>query len=359
MMNIRSNRHETKLTTQNMSKTIATGLMGTILCLAGTTADVDAQTVRHVKASGLASATNSTSWNTACSDLQAVIDVSSPGDMVFVAEGVYVPIRPVNNRNVIDIDNRNNAFVLKEGVKVYGGFPADANDSKHRSPESRNMKQGTHFTILSGDLGIRNDYSDNAYHVVVGANIPNNGETILDGFTLTGGNADFDGGFVLVNESAIETNAGGGVFNVDASPVLVNLIIRENLALQGGGICNIDSHPRLSNISICNNIASDGNGGGLYNSHSNPVLGNVEICNNKAENAGAIYNIFSSPKLTDVLVCKNKANNVGGICNLNSSPSLVNVTTYENSASRNGGGVYNQNSYPKIVNCYIYDRVIQ
>jgi hypothetical protein len=329
------------------------------LCLAGTIAEVGAQTVRHVKISGLASPANSTSWEIACSVLQAVIDASSSGDMVFVAEGVYIPIRPANNRTVIDMNNRNNAFVLKDGVGVYGGFPADANDTEHRSPESRKVKPGTHLTILCGDLGIKNSYIDNAYHIVIGANIGDSGKTILDGFTLTGGNADFDGGFILVNESAVETNAGGGIFNVDASPVFVNIIIRDNLALQGGGVCNIDSHPHFSNLNISNNTASDGNGGGMYNSHSNPVLCNVEICDNKAESAGAIYNIFSSPKLTNVLVCKNRANNVGGICNLNSSPSLVNVTTYENSASRNGGGLYNQNSYPKIVNCYIYDRIIQ
>jgi hypothetical protein len=331
--------------------------MGTILCCAVTVAD--AQTVRHVKVSGSASPSNSTSWENACSDLQAAIDASAPGDMVFVAEGTYIPIRPANNREIIDTNNRNNAFVLKEGVKVYGGFPADANDAEHRSPESRKAEPDAQFTILSGDLGIKNSYIDNAYHIVIGANIANGDNTILDGFTLTGGNADFDGGFIIVNESAVETNAGGGIFNVEASPVFINIIIRDNLALQGGGICNIDSNPCFSNLAVCNNTAFDGNGGGMYNSRSNPALCNSELCDNKATNAGAIYNIFSSPKLKDVLVCKNRANNVGGICNLNSSPSLVNVTTYENIASRNDGGLYNQNSLPKIENCYIYDRIIQ
>ena len=61
-------------------------------------------TTRYVKTTGstvsspinnfsnAANAINATSWESACSDLQAVINVSSAGDMIFVAAGIYKPL---------------------------------------------------------------------------------------------------------------------------------------------------------------------------------------------------------------------------------------------------------------------------
>ncbi len=66
--------------------------------------------------------TNAISWTAACNDLQAVINASDSGDQVWVGTGTYMPIRPANNLLVVDSFNRNNAFVLKNGVALYGGF---------------------------------------------------------------------------------------------------------------------------------------------------------------------------------------------------------------------------------------------
>ncbi|MBW7866716.1 MAG: T9SS type A sorting domain-containing protein, partial [Brumimicrobium sp.] len=61
---------------------------------------------------------------------------------------------------------------------------------------------------------------------------------------------------------------GGGVSNVNASPILTNVIISGNSANYGGGISNMDmgmSDPQiLTNVTISGNTANN-DGGGIYN----------------------------------------------------------------------------------------------
>ena len=78
-------------------------------------------TVRYVKSSpgGLA---NGSSRANASADLQLMINSSSNGDEVWVAAGNYYPARLANNTATTSIGNRDDAFVLKADLKVYGGF---------------------------------------------------------------------------------------------------------------------------------------------------------------------------------------------------------------------------------------------
>jgi hypothetical protein len=140
-----------------------------VICLLNTTATV-AQNIRYVKANATG---NGSSWSDASGDLQAMINASNAGDQIWTSAGVYRPNRPANNLTTISINNRDNAFVLKEGVKVYGGFAGG-----ETSLAARNIAQNT--TILSGDYndddgGNAMDgftgMDENAYHVVVGAGV--------------------------------------------------------------------------------------------------------------------------------------------------------------------------------------------
>jgi hypothetical protein len=84
-------------------------------------ANVNAAT-RYVIIGGTAaaSAASATSWGAACEDLQAVINASNSGDEIRVAAGTYYPNRPANNLTYVEANNRDNAFVLKQGVEIYG-----------------------------------------------------------------------------------------------------------------------------------------------------------------------------------------------------------------------------------------------
>jgi len=116
----------------------------------------------------------------------------------------------------------------------------------------------TNLTILSGDIGTQGDNSDNSYHVVIASGIDNT--AILDGFTISDGNAN--------------GNFGGGMYNDFSSPTLENLRINDNSAGHGGGMFNISSNPILNDITFNFNSVT-GHGGGMYNFNSSPDLINV------------------------------------------------------------------------------------
>jgi hypothetical protein len=78
-----------------------------------------AQTIRYVKPTGSGIGN---SWANASNDLQLMINQSSAGDEIWVAAGTYIRIRRMDNLGVISYGNRQNAFVAKSGVKIYGGF---------------------------------------------------------------------------------------------------------------------------------------------------------------------------------------------------------------------------------------------
>lgn len=169
--------------------------------------------VRYVTTTGIGSGT---SWADASSDLQLIINNSSSGDEIWVANGTYKPNRRADNLGVINMGDRYNAFVLKSDVKIYGGFAGTETSLSQRNWISN-------VTILSGDIGAAGDNIDNAYHVVVSAGAVGTAE--LNGFTITGGNSNGDVTSITVNLKAVTRESAGGIYCSNSSPILTNLII--------------------------------------------------------------------------------------------------------------------------------------
>ena len=164
-----------------------------------------AQTVRYVTENGNGTKDGS-SWANASDDLQDMINISTAGNEIWVAEGTYKPNRPANNLTTIDPNNRDNAFVLKEGVKLYGGFSRTETTIAGRAGGA---------TVLSGDIDGDGTLNGNCYHVVIGVSTaanPITAATLIDGFTITGGNAEGNGN-VSVNGVSFGRSFGGGMYN--------------------------------------------------------------------------------------------------------------------------------------------------
>jgi hypothetical protein len=124
-------------------------------------------------------AKNGTSWVNAYTDLQSALSPApSAGTQVWVAAGTYYPISATGTPPS-DIE-RNKTFKLVNGVGIYGGFNGTETTLAARDPE-------VNVTVLSGDIGVPSDNTDNIFHVVTGSGT--NSTAILDGFTVTGGNA--------------------------------------------------------------------------------------------------------------------------------------------------------------------------
>ena len=261
-----------------------------------------------------------TSWATACSDLQLVINNTSVGDTIWVAQGIYLPIRPIDKLNIIDSNNRDNAFVLSKDIFVYGGFCGTETDISQRNWKS-------YVTILDGDIGIPNNTSDNVYHVVMTYQC----SAVLDGFTISGGNATGNNNFAFYGYS-VPRGDGGGMYNVkNYSLKLYNLIIKNNAANWGGGMYNEISTTNLYNVSIWNNTAND-NGGGLLSRGSNLLIVNSLFHDNTARlSGGAIYSYpggwggYANPQchLVNATISKNTAPTAGAI--YHSSPDPIHI----------------------------------
>jgi parallel beta-helix repeat protein/predicted outer membrane repeat protein len=271
---------------------------------------------------------NCLDWANACA-LQTAISLASSGNEIWVMEGTYTP----------HASDRTVSFVLETGVEIYGGFAGTETLLSERDYINN-------VTILSGDLdgddsGFTNN-GENAYHVVTGTSAGNS--AILDGFTISGGNAD--GSFPYYS--------GGGLYNYTASsPTLNNIVITGNTALFGGGMLNDDaSNPILNNVTFSNNTASN-SGGGIYNnSSSNPTLTNVTFSGNSASSGGGVMNFNSSPIFTNVTFSSNTTGgDGGGVHNYGgtSTPAFTNVTFSGNSATTSGGGMYNSSSSAPIL----------
>ena len=138
----------------------------------------------------------------------------------------------------------------------------------------------------------------------------NSGETtssVLEGFTITGGNATNGGGIHISNNSGptvqkciIEDNDatnGAGIFAIANSGAPVgtrafsNCIIRNNDAITNGGGLKLGTYGgayKINNCMIINNTAA--NGGGVYrDDYCGVVVTNCTIAGNTATSGGGVY----------------------------------------------------------------------
>jgi hypothetical protein len=293
--------------------------------------------VRYVRAGG-AGTKDGTSWANASDDLQKMMDESElPARLVGhpcivkVGAGTYTPqYKPDGYSILYAPGDRDSAFILRRGVQVWGGYPASGGDRQNVT---------ANVTTLSGNL----NGTDNAYHVVVGAGIDST--TVLDGLTISGGNAD-GGGSINAGGENIERNMGGGIYNAGgSSPKLTNVTIFGNKANNGGGMYNAAStSPKLTNVTISNNEAAN-EGGGIYNNNSSSAMNGGAISTNTAHNnGGGIYNTGGDPVLINVNISGNRAISGGG-----QFLSGMNFTHF----TGNGGGIYNSSGDPVLINVNI------
>lgn len=175
-------------------------------------------------------------------------------------------------------------------------------------------------------------------------------DTVLDGFTLTGGNGTNVGSYKY----------GGGMYNLNSSPTVTRCIFTANTAAQGGGMWNDNSNPAVTDCTFSNNAVTH-NGGGMYNANSSPTVKHCAFTGNKSLSAihggGGMFNAAGSPVVTDCTFSNNTANaDGGGMYNYsNSSPTVTACTFTRNIARNYGGGINNNPGKPKLTNC-IFDR---
>ena len=348
-----------------------------------------------------AGANNGTSWENAYKFLQdALTDANSSEKPVEirVAQGVYKPDRSAAEPN--GTGGREATFQLISGVTLKGGYAGFGQPD----PNARDI--GLYETILSGDLDSNdldvNDPADlrdepsraeNAYHVVTSRN--SDESAVLDGMTITGGNANGDWpdawpyeerGGGMYNEGGGVSGGRGSPATIEYAPTISNCTFIANSATFGAGMYNYRSYPKVSHCSFIGNsapirwaghVAEGGKGGGMYcqqaspmvtdcvfrenrayrgggafNSESDPVVSLCTFVSNSADSeGGGMYGYWSSPRLSRCGFNKNSAESSGGgMANHGGSPLVVDCTFSEN-CTRSGGGIYNTQSDSTIIRC--------
>lgn len=279
------------------------------------------------------------SWNNAFASLQKAIEMSEEGNQIWVAQGTYYPTKEQDGTT----DNSSAyTFYINKDIQLYGGFAGDETLLTQRPPYE------TMPTILSADLGIEGDVTDNAYTVIHTQDLST--AFFLDGFFI-------QDGYSTATSGDLANQIGGGWYNDG----------------QGG-----TSNPRISNCTFQNNRGNFG--GAMYNNGENAGDSSPEYLNCKfiknnsgatvsSIRGGAIYNNGtdgnSSPTFINCLFVGNALEGSfargGAIFNESqfsgsASPNIINCTFYGNAAqngSSTGGAIYNELFFGGTLNCTV------
>ncbi|MHC4559277.1 MAG: right-handed parallel beta-helix repeat-containing protein, partial [Planctomycetota bacterium] len=166
--------------------------------------------------------------------------------------------------------------------------------------------------------------------------------SILTGFTITGGYHIF----------------GGGILMNNSNPAIANCVIKDNSSSNdGGGMYNEDSNPIITNCTFSGNATiDDGRGGAMDNVRSNPtVIDCTFSANVSCSHGGAVRHRGSSTgTYVNCVFTGNEAIQFGGaMANKGRSvPTLINCIFSGNRAGTKGGGIYTRNeSHLTLINC--------
>ncbi len=286
----------------------------------------------HVKSDGPVSGDGS-SWANAFPKLQDALDAAQPGDIIWIAAGVYYPDEGVGR-----IDNdRTTSFILDKEISLYGGFNGTENALSARDPVAN-------VTVLSGDLenddvakdadGVLTDPDEiagsNSYHVVTvnGAAA----DVLMDGLTITGGQRDLSG------SSGPDLRSGGGIYvTAGASLQLISCRIQGNHSTFGGGVFVSGSTLDAWHCVFQANLGQFG--GALYADSGGPnTLRSCVIAGNRAsEGGGAYLTATSSNRFINCTFHGNYAIVIdagAGIKDLGSPSELINCVVWNTISSR-------------------------
>ena len=295
------------------------------------------------------------SWTQAMTLQAALAVTTTPGDQLWIAQGIYRPGMADDGNP--GTDEREATFRISEGVFVYGGFvgmdvatddagfdPVAGTDGRAREADGA----FTNETILSGDLadndltdrskdGYAATRGDNSYTVVTlaGKNVT------LNGMTITAGERGANPGGGTATDYFVGAGlcAGAGT----ASAVVQFCTFTNNTATIDGGGAYFRERTTLTDC-IFNNNNTNEDGGGAY-FYLTATLTGCTFNNNTADDeGGGAYFVQKVTRLTDCIFNNNTANDDGGGAYFFRTATLTGCTFTDNTVNGGsfsyGGGAY-------------------
>ena len=275
-------------------------------------------------------------WNKAYKNVQAAIDklaAGGQGGEVWVKTGTYQPSVYMSGEST----DRSAAFVMKDGVSVYGGFEGNEETRAERDNKKGSMPwQYTYSTVFVGNAyggaatgGGKCEYNtadnkwsvtgSNSNHVVWFAQPDGTAfknVTVLDGVTIKGGSAQETEG----TKDNFFGDRGAGVY-MAGNANLTNCVVTENAATgKGGGVYLYGG--RIIGSLLYNNEGQQG--GAVYVDNSGIVLRSM-LTNNSGYDGAAVY-MVSDTEWTDG--------------SMHPEYQILSTSVVSNNTSRHNGAVY-------------------
>ncbi|MFH1121974.1 MAG: T9SS type A sorting domain-containing protein [Bacteroidota bacterium] len=170
--------------------------------------------------------------------------------------------------------------------------------------------------------------------------------SVLDGFTIIHGAGTF------VTED--NETAGGGIYCLNAGPLLRHLIVKNNQSWSGSGIYCNNSVVKIVEVTIKDNSWTEV-GGGLCLLGGYPCLKNVRIMNNFGDWGGGVYLDSGGADFINVMITDNTGGYGGGMLCISGSPNYINTTIANNTAYFGGGLECFAGSHPVLVNSILWN----
>jgi hypothetical protein len=225
--------------------------------------------------------------------IQAAIDIAGDGDVIEVEAGIY---------------NENIDFLGKE-ITVIALDGASATTIS----AAGSIEPAVRFATGETDL------------------------SILDGFSVAGGNVEFNGGGLLI---------------IGTSPIIRDCVIQGNASGSAGGGAHISlgAAPLLDSCTFTGN--SSDRGGGVFAENATPTLINCLFQNNLANRGGGLASVGGANSIiTQCLFFDNIAVSFGGaMFNAGGSDPLIDNSTIARNSAFQGGGMYLDGSGTMVTN---------
>nr|MBC8400593.1 right-handed parallel beta-helix repeat-containing protein [Candidatus Neomarinimicrobiota bacterium] len=211
----------------------------------------------------------------------------------------------------------------------------------------------------------------NGKNIVVGSLYLTNQDTSYISSTVIDGNQNAtvvtiesgeDSTCELVGLTIMNGNdgSGGGIYCAYSSPLLRDLIVVDNSAVNdGGGIYIYQAEPSINTVKVNNNTATNGGGISISLTSGDPRLFNAKVMNNTAtDNGGGIWCNNSTLDLTNTLIVNNAASLGGGIYQINSPSHILNNTIVNNIDNGNGSNIWSDDASPlTLINSIIWQDI--
>ncbi len=332
------------------------------------------------------------SWATATGNLQAAINACKAGDTVYVAAGTYKPDSLIKSSK-----KTSKAFFLKDGVSLMGSYSKLADGTYQRVPGAHPW-EFKDATVLSADDDVADTWTreiaagttyryswkvenneipgtkGNSSHVLYASAVIAQ-STVIDGFVLTGANANVyqakaaggalyaKGNVTLRNCQVVKNSAyykvesmsdsntyGGAVYLVGtgySNAGIENCYFDSNYSHSsygsglGGGAYVKDATVRNCTFTSC---VADDEGGALY--LAGGVAAGVTVTDCYAGSGGAVYNNGGTLSQLQATLCRGLQG--GAVYNLGRLDGAViyncyaDATDYGDTMGGRGGALYNK-----------------